>query len=157
MIRAWKQCLDKNGDGSLSLAEFTADTVASDPMALPSAPREVLPGEEDDRYHDRRGRDGDRYDRGPRTYENEDGERVVMRSEADENNKIALGDGPTGPCCESRLDLPSRRSRMGGANSAEVQRAKAQAAEKTPGCQQATAHAKGRRRQCAAVVAGCAA
>ena len=34
---------------------------------------------------------------------------------------------------------------------------KAQAAEKTPGCQQATAHAKGRRRQCAAVVAGGAA
>ena len=37
-------------------------------------------------YGDRAGRDGDRYDRGPRTYENEDGERVEMRSQADDSN-----------------------------------------------------------------------
>ena len=37
-------------------------------------------------YGERQGRDGDRYDRGPRSYENEDGERVEMRSQADDSN-----------------------------------------------------------------------
>ena len=47
-------------------------------------------------YGDRRGREGDRYDRGPRTYENEEGERVVMRSEADDNNNWRGGGGGGG-------------------------------------------------------------
>eukprot|EP00908_Phaeocystis_cordata_P023001 Transcript_5431.p1 GENE.Transcript_5431~~Transcript_5431.p1 ORF type:complete len:397 (+),score=82.12 Transcript_5431:185-1375(+) len=34
-------------------------------------------------FGDRRGREGDRYDRGPRSYENEDGERIEIVSQAD--------------------------------------------------------------------------
>jgi len=72
---------------TMSLQEFTADTVQNDPTALPTAPRE------DSGYDDYRGgggygdrgnqREGDRYDRGPRTYQNEDGERVEIVSQAD--------------------------------------------------------------------------
>ena len=72
----------------MSLAEFAGDTIQSDPMALPTAPREQ-DGEFADRYGDRGGfqrpgREGDRYDRGPRRYEDDNGDMVVMRSEADE-------------------------------------------------------------------------
>ena len=68
---------------TMSLAEFAGDTIQSDPMALPTAPREQ-DGEFPDRYGDRGGfqrpgREGDRYDRGPRRYEDDNGDMVVMR------------------------------------------------------------------------------
>ena len=53
----------------MSLAEFAGDTPQQSDD-LPTMPREVMEGEEDFRYErggGHRGREGDRYDRGPRS------------------------------------------------------------------------------------------
>ena len=48
---------------TLSLAEFAGDAMAQNSEVLPTAPRES-DGFDDDRggYHERRGREGDRYE-----------------------------------------------------------------------------------------------
>ena len=72
---------------AMSLHEFVGDSVAVQADELPTAPREDTgDGSYDDRRGGYGGRDGDRYDRGPRMYENEDGERVEFRSQADDSN-----------------------------------------------------------------------
>ena len=61
----------------MSLAEFAGDTPQQSDD-LPTMPREVMEGEEDFRYErggGHRGREGDRYDRGPRSGEPLDGAR----------------------------------------------------------------------------------
>eukprot|EP00327_Prymnesium_parvum_P019546 CAMPEP_0113248260 /NCGR_PEP_ID=MMETSP0008_2-20120614/10423_1 /TAXON_ID=97485 /ORGANISM="Prymnesium parvum" /LENGTH=323 /DNA_ID=CAMNT_0000096099 /DNA_START=39 /DNA_END=1010 /DNA_ORIENTATION=+ /assembly_acc=CAM_ASM_000153 len=68
----------------MSLSEFTGDVAASN--ELPTAPREDSSYDDYPRGSDRferRGREGDRYDRGPRMFEDEEGNRHEIVSEAD--------------------------------------------------------------------------